>query len=124
MHACMHAQRNVSNSSGTSTRRESYKRRQTGVLKLKDDHTHALSYPIMHLSLCLYAPWNAGVGRTNRSKEPLQILEVPPSGSQKGGDLSKRDYIGGAFPPSMKNVALYSVVLLSVDIVNNCTITR
>ena len=37
----------------------------------------------MHLSLCLYAPWNAGVGRTKRSKEPLQTL----SRRQKGGGV-------------------------------------
>ena len=45
----------------------------------------------MHLSLCLYAPWNAGVGRTKRSKEPCQTLSRRPEG---GGDGSGNARLG------------------------------
>ena len=71
----MHAQRNVSNSNGAipiiNTTRILEKKANWCP---KNDHTHSL------ISLCLYTPWNAMVGRTKRSKEPL-----PPSRSQKGG---------------------------------------
>ena len=54
----------------------------------------------MHLSLCLYAPWNAGVGRTKRSKEPLQTLSRRPEvrkgelGSEKGELGSEKGELG------------------------------
>ena len=40
----------------------------------KNDHTHSL------IPICtyLYAPWNAGVGRTKKSKEPVQTLSRRP----------------------------------------------
>ena len=50
----------------------------------------------MHLSLCLYAPWNAGVGRTKRSKEPLQTLSRRPEVRKGEGWLHETNHtVGG-----------------------------
>ena len=82
----------VSNSNGAIPNINTMK-----ILEKKANWRPKMTTPILlitHLSLCLYAPWNAGVRRTKRSKGTSPEPPLPPSGSQKGGGLATRDYGG------------------------------
>ena len=98
----MHAQQNVSNSSGAIPNINTTRILERDAnWRPKNDHTHSL------IPLCtyLYAPWNAGVGRTKRSKVPLQTLSRRPE-VRKGEGLATRDYCTCLFDALWQHINL------------------